>query len=108
MKNDFEEFETLYGQIVKEFQKQSDYKNKILGNLLMVILFKMKERFWSTYNPREEGNRSSRIVKSFKHLLELEFKKVIGKEQINGKLQAQHFAKKNEFASQLSELSDKK
>jgi AraC-like DNA-binding protein len=73
---------------------ESGYKNKILGNLFMVMLLKIKERFWSTYNPIEEGNRNSQIVKSFKHLLELEFKKFMEKEQNDGKLQAQDFAEK--------------
>jgi len=94
LKNDFEEFETLYGQILREFKNESDYKSKILGNLFMVLLLKIKERFWSTYNAIEEGNRSSRIVKSFKQLLEKEFKKVMEQKQIDKKLQAQHFAKK--------------
>jgi len=94
LKNDFEEFETLYGQILREFKKESEYKSKILGNLFMVLLLKIKARFWSTYNAIEEGNRSSQIVKSFKQLLEGEFKKVMEQKQINTKLHAQHFAKK--------------
>lgn len=94
MQNDFEEFEILYSQILKEFKRESMYKNKILGNLFMVMLLKIKEKFWSTYNPIEEGNRNSQIVKSFKHLLELEFKKVMEKEQNDGKLQAQHLAER--------------
>ncbi len=94
MQNDFEEFEILYSQILKEFKRESMYKNKILGNLFMVMLLKIKEKFWSTYDPIEEGNRNSQIVKSFKHLLELEFKKVMEKEQNDGKLQAQHLAER--------------
>src|SRR5690606_29964425 len=68
--------------------------NKILGNLFMVILLKIKEKFWSTYNPIEEGSRDSQIVKSFKRLLELEFRKVLNNNQNDVKLQAQHFAQK--------------
>ncbi len=90
----FEEFEVLYDQILKEFKKESEYKNKILGNLFMVILLKIKERFWSNYNPIEEGKRDSQIVKSFKTLLESEFKKILGNEQSEVKLQVQYFAKK--------------
>ena len=74
--NDFEEFETLYSQIQREFEKGSAYTNKIIGNLFAVMLFKIKENFWSAYNPIEEGNRGSQIVKSFKKALEVEFKKV--------------------------------
>lgn len=94
MQNEFEEFETLYSQILKEFKKESEYKNKILGNLFMVMLFKIKERFWTTYNPIEEGNRNSQIVKSFKRLLETEFKEVLSSNHKDDKLQVQYFAKK--------------
>lgn len=94
LKNDFEEFDSLYVQIFNEFNKESEYKNKILGNLFMVILLKIKEKFWSDYNPIEEGNRDSQIVKSFKRLLEIEFRKVLNDKQNDVKLQAQHFAQK--------------
>src|SRR5690606_17384790 len=94
LKNDFEEFDSLYAQIFNEFNKESEYKNKILGNLFMVILLKIKEKFWSAYNPIEEGNRDSQIVKSFKRLLEIEFRKVLNDKQNDVKLQAQHFAQK--------------
>lgn len=92
--NDFEEFATLYKQMLNEFKKDSKYKNKILGNLFTILLLKIKEKFWLDYNPIEEGNRNSQIVRSFKKLLELEFKKIIEKEQSDNKLQAQYFAEK--------------
>ncbi len=90
----FKEFETLYKQIFNEFEKPSIYKNKILGNLFVVLLLKSKEEFWLDYNPIIEGNRNSQIVKSFKQLLELEFRKVIEKQQNDSKLQVQHFAER--------------
>ena len=90
--NEFEEFEILYKQIVNEFEKNSTYKNKIQGNLFTVLLLKIKEKFWVNYNPIEEGNRNSQIVKSFKQLLESEFRKVMDNEQIDSKLQAQYLA----------------
>ncbi|MBK9985310.1 MAG: AraC family transcriptional regulator [Saprospiraceae bacterium] len=93
LQNDFEEFETLYSQILKEFNKESEYKNKILGNLFMVILLKIKERFWSTYNPIEEGNSDSQIVKTFKRLLEAVFKEVLKGTQQGDKLQVQDIAR---------------
>jgi len=92
--NDFEEFETLYNQILKEFKRETEYKDKILGNLFMVMLLKIKEKFWSTYNPMEEGKRDSQIVRSFKRLLETEFKKLLESNNNVGKLQVQYFAKK--------------
>lgn len=93
-KDDFEEFEILYKQILNEFHKNSEFKNKILGNLFSVFLLKIKEKFWLNYNPIEEGNRNSQIVKSFKHLLEIEFKKVLEMEANDIKLQVQHFAER--------------
>ncbi len=75
LQNDFSEFEILYKQIFNEFKIKSEYKNKILGNLFVVLLLKIKEKFWLSYNPIEEGDRNSQIVKSFKVLLEREFKK---------------------------------
>ena len=72
-RGDFEEFEVLYKQIDNEFHKNSKFKSKILGNLMVVLLLKIKERFWLDYDPMVEGSRSSQIVKSFKQLLEREF-----------------------------------
>jgi AraC family transcriptional regulator, transcriptional activator of pobA len=92
--NDFEEFEVLYKQILNEFKKDSKYKNRVIGNLFLVLLLKIKEKFWLDYNPIEEGNRNSQIVKSFKHLLESEFRKVIEKQQNDNKLQVQYFAER--------------
>ncbi len=90
--SDFEEFSILYTQILNEFKKDSDFKARILGNLFTVLLLKIKEKFWLSYNPIEEGNRNSQIVKLFKQLLELEFKKILGDAQIESKLQVQYIA----------------
>jgi AraC family transcriptional activator of pobA len=91
---EFEDFEMLYHQILKVFKKDSKYKDKMLGHLFMVLLLKIKEKFWLDYDPIMEGKRDSQIVKSFKRLLELEFKKVLGNEQTEVKLQVQYFAAK--------------
>lgn len=78
----FAEFEKLYLQIDKEYQGTSPYKNRIIGNLFVVILLKIKEYFWSDYNPIYEGNRSSQIVKAFKENLEKHFRDLAdGREQ---------------------------
>jgi AraC-like DNA-binding protein len=80
--NTFAEFEKLYLQIDKEYQGTSPYKNRIIGNLFVVILLKIKEYFWSDYNPIYEGNRSSQIVKTFKENLEKHFRDLAdGREQ---------------------------
>lgn len=90
----FAEFEVLYKQLMDEYQKPSLYKNKILGNLFVVLLLKLKEEFWAHYDPIVEGNRNSQIVKSFKYLLEQEFRQVMETSQNDTKLQVQHFAEK--------------
>lgn len=90
----FKEFETLYKQILDEFEKPSLYKKKILGNLFVVLLLKIKEDFWLDYNPIMEGNRNSQIVKSFKQLLEIEFKKMVSESMTNKRPQVKDFADK--------------
>lgn len=71
---EYKEMESLYLQIFEEFEKDAYYKDKIMGNLFIVLLLKIKERFWGSYNPLEEGDRNSQIVQSFKKLLEVQFK----------------------------------
>lgn len=88
----FIEYETLYKQILNEFKKPSQYRNKILGNLFAIFLLKLKENFWLDYNPITEGNRDSRIVKSFKQLLEKEFSKILSDSNSGRRLQVKDFA----------------
>ncbi|HEY9048959.1 MAG TPA: helix-turn-helix domain-containing protein [Ohtaekwangia sp.] len=70
----FAEFENLYLQILKEYKATSPYKYRIIGNLFVVLLLKVKEYFWADYNPIYEGNRSSQIVKNFKENLEKHYR----------------------------------
>lgn len=93
-KIDYEEFSILYNQILNEFKTDSNYKNKILGSLITVLLLKIKEKFWLNYNPIEEGTRNSQIVRSFKQILETEFRKITDKEHNESKLQAQLLAER--------------
>jgi AraC-like DNA-binding protein len=83
--NEFQELEILYLQILKEYQSKSIYKNKIIASLLVVLLLKIKSQFWANYQPREEGNRSSQIVKKFKQALEQHYKDLS-----NGKIELLH------------------
>ncbi|WPU92938.1 AraC family transcriptional regulator [Mucilaginibacter sabulilitoris] len=70
----FAEFEQLYLQINKEYISRSPYRNRLIGNLFVVLLLKIKEYFWKDYNPIYEGNRSSQIVKIFKRTLEQHYR----------------------------------
>jgi AraC-like DNA-binding protein len=70
----FAELEGLYLQIHKEYRARSPYRMRIIANLFVVLLLKIKEYFWLDYNPIYEGNRSSHIVKNFKRLLEKHYR----------------------------------
>lgn len=70
----FAEFEELYMQIYHIYFGKSLYKNRMIGNLFVVLLLKIKEYFWENYNPIYEGNRSSQIVKIFKKTLEKHYR----------------------------------
>jgi AraC family transcriptional activator of pobA len=70
----YNQIEQLYLQIHKEYLGTSPYKYRIIGNLFVVLLIKIKEYFWEDYNPIYEGNRSSQIVKDFKRTLEQHYR----------------------------------
>jgi AraC family transcriptional activator of pobA len=91
----FSEFEQLYKQIAAAYFSDSVYKNRMIGNLFVVLLLKVKEYFWEDYNPIYEGNRSSQIVKNFKRTLEKHYRQLAaGEAQIMFRVQdyadAQH------------------
>lgn len=73
----FEDFERLYLQIHSEHRGDSPYKDRIVGSLFVVMLLKIKAKFWSDYNPIYEGNRGSEIVKSFRRDLEKNFRDLV-------------------------------
>ncbi len=79
---EFEEMEALYLQVHREFQKDTIYKDRILGNLFVVLLLKIKERYCANYCPIDEGDRNSQIVRSFKRLIEQKFKGLTADEAI--------------------------
>ncbi|MDB4919017.1 MAG: AraC family transcriptional regulator [Mucilaginibacter sp.] len=70
----FAEFEQLYLQIQNAYISDSPYRTRVMGNLFVVLLLKIKEYFWKDYNPIYEGNRSSQIVKTFKMNLEKHYR----------------------------------
>ena len=87
----FMEIELFYAQILKEYRGESANKNQIIGSLLVVILLKLKELFWADYQPLEEGDRSSAIVKQFKLLLEKHYRD-LAEGRANSQFKAKHYA----------------
>ncbi|MBB2147660.1 helix-turn-helix domain-containing protein [Pedobacter gandavensis] len=87
----FAEIELLYQLIYKEHLGDSPYKNKIIGNLFVALLLKIKEYFWQDYNPIQEGSRNSSIVKAFKQNLEAHYR-ALGSTKENVLLRVQDYA----------------
>lgn len=73
----FNSIEELYRIIHREYNSSSPYKNRLIGSMLVSLLFKIKEFFFQDYNPIYEGNRSSQIVKAFKQNLEQHFRDLV-------------------------------
>lgn len=69
--------EQLYLEIQEEYIGSSPDKYAIIGHLLGILLYRIKDYFWKDYDPIYEGNRSSQIVKSFKRLLEKHYREII-------------------------------
>ena len=74
----FQEFDRLGNQLIKEYQSNSAYKFKIIASLMVVLLLKIKENFWRTYDPLNESDSSSQIVLTFKQNLEKHFRDLRG------------------------------
>ena len=68
--DEYQPYKDLLFQMMKEAGTTSSYKYKILANLFVVALLKIKERGWKSYNPLEEADRGSTIVNDFKQNLE--------------------------------------
>ena len=66
----------LYGQIFEEYFSGSAYRNKIIGNLLMVLMFKIKEYFPDGMYAVER-DRQSQIVSTFKRALENHYRDLL-------------------------------
>jgi AraC family transcriptional activator of pobA len=87
----YNQIEQLYLMIHKEYQGSSPYKYRIIGNLFIVLLIKIKEYFWEDYNPIYEGNRSSQIVKNFKRTLEQHYRD-LGNSKVDTVFRVQDYA----------------
>ena len=66
----FQIFDDLGGQLLQEYQSDSVYKYKAIACLTVVLLLKIKERFWKAYDPLTEASTSSDITLTFKRNLE--------------------------------------
>ncbi|WP_219892039.1 helix-turn-helix domain-containing protein [Chamaesiphon polymorphus] len=70
----FQIFDDLGSQLLQEYLADSAYKFKVIGSLTVVLLLKIKERFWQAYDPLTEIPTSSAIALTFKRNLENHFR----------------------------------
>jgi AraC-like DNA-binding protein len=73
----FQIFDDLGGQLLQEYQSDSAYKFKIVGNLTVLLLLRIKERFWKAYNPLTEASASTAIAVTFRRNLEEHFRNLL-------------------------------
>ena len=91
----FQIFDDLGTQILQEYHSDSAYKFKVIGSLTVVLLLKIKERFWKAYNPLTESPTSSAIALTFKRNLETHFRDFLARKcdrlfQVQDYAQAQY------------------
>jgi AraC family transcriptional regulator, transcriptional activator of pobA len=89
---EFGDFERWCRLLLDEHHRDGPYRERVCASLFVVLLLKLKERFWIDYNPIYEGNRGSQIVKSFRRNLEQHFRDLL-----NGKVDKVFRA--NDFAA---------
>jgi AraC-like DNA-binding protein len=70
----FQIFDDLGNQLLQEYHSDSTYKFKAIGCLTVVLLLKIKERFWKAYDPLTEIPIGSAIALTFKRNLESHFR----------------------------------
>lgn len=70
----FQVFDDLATHLLTEYQSASPHRLKTLGSFLMVLLLKLKEQFWSDYDPMNESDGETRIVRAFKQNLEAHYR----------------------------------
>lgn len=84
-------FGELGSRLLDEFEGTSPYRLTILGSLITIMLFKIKERFRADYDPLTESDGETRIVRTFKHNLEAHYR-ALAAETETGLYQVQDYA----------------
>ena len=88
----FGAFDDLGAQLLAELESESSYRFKVVGSLMVVLLLKIKEAFWNSYDPLAEADSGSQIVRAFKRQLEAHFRGLSAGEA-QEMLQVQDFAR---------------
>jgi AraC-like DNA-binding protein len=72
----FEDLKLLYENIYRQYVAESDYKYPIIGNLLFVLLLKVKELLQKYQHQVSLENRSGEIVRRFRQALDQRFRSI--------------------------------
>lgn len=72
----YSELEGLYKQMHRECLSASPYRNRIIANLFVVLLLKLKEHFHFDEAALANGGRADDIVTQFKRLLEKHYREL--------------------------------
>ncbi|MBE9141519.1 AraC family ligand binding domain-containing protein [Nodosilinea sp. LEGE 07088] len=73
----FQIYDDLGEQLLQEYGSGSNYKFKVIGSLLVVLLLKIKEHFWKAYDPLTEVPANASIALTFKRHLEQHFRDLL-------------------------------
>jgi AraC family transcriptional regulator, transcriptional activator of pobA len=73
----FQIFDELGSQLLYEYQSDSVYKHQVIGCLMVMLLLKIKERFWKVYDPLTKALTSSNITLTFQRNLEAHFRDLL-------------------------------
>lgn len=89
---DFAFFQIPAQQLLTAQHTESPSRWNVVSHFLCVLLYRLRDHFWSDYDPLHEGNQNSKIVADFKHLLDKHFRELVQKEHVTA-FQVQDYAK---------------
>ena len=92
----FAQFDGLAGSLSAEFQSTSPNKPHILGSYLQILLYKIKEHFWQSYDPLQEADSGSLIVSRFKQDLSAHYRALLAGE-VDFQYQVQDYAARQQL-----------
>lgn len=66
----FRDFDRIGDQLIAEFHSSSAYKFRAIGYAIAILLLRIKEQFWHSYDPLQESDAGSAIALAFRRNLE--------------------------------------
>lgn len=88
----FATLDAIDGQLQREYRGASPYRARIVGNLLLLLLLRLKETFCADYDPVHELGGEASKVRTFRRNLEAHFRR-LDSEPARALLQLQDLAR---------------